>query len=137
MRCLKCLFKGFFQPNVWPQSHLCLPWRLFPLRFTIDDRQYGHHFFSHNRTPLLNSFNNYIHKMISLNSLTTILAILFGHYSHPENRRRRGEESHPDNFLKFLDSSPAFSGVRMIRWRPIGFSTIPKGEHSINFVNNY
>jgi len=30
---------------------------------------------------LLNSFNNYIHKMISLNSLTTILAILFGHYS--------------------------------------------------------
>jgi len=35
-------------------------------------------------TPLLNNFNNYTHKMVSLSNLTTILAILFGHYSHPE-----------------------------------------------------
>jgi hypothetical protein len=84
MRCLKHLFKGFLQPNVRPQvrhNHLCLLWRLFPLRFTLDDKQCGQHFLSHKTTQLLNVFNNYTHKMRTLNNLTMILAILFEHYT--------------------------------------------------------
>ena len=92
MRCLKCLFKGFCQPNVRPhsqQSHLCLPWRLLPLRCTPDDRQSGHRFFVHFSTQLLNGFNNYISKIILLNNLTMIQSILFEHYSHCEPKAKQ------------------------------------------------
>jgi hypothetical protein len=65
-------------------SHLCLPWRLLPLRFTLEHKQRGQLFLSHKTPQLLNMFNNSTHKMPTLNNLTMILAILFEHYTHPE-----------------------------------------------------